>query len=283
MFSSRKTLLISAAPLLLLVIFFILPIVSIIVLSFWRTESYQLIADFTVSNYITIFTEGAYLTFLLRSLVVASIISLICVVLAWPISYGIVLYGGRYKLLLVLAFAVPFLTGEVLRVIALQGVLGPVGLLNGTLMHLGMRPIRFIMYTQFSTGIGLVYLYLPFVVTVVYLSLLTFDFRLVDAAKTFGASPMRAFFEVTWPLNLFGTIVGFALCFIPSLSVAIAPRFLGGPNGALYGMAIGQQFGDTGTWSLGAAMGVVLFVITTVVVMVGARFVNLRRTGFSAN
>lgn len=268
-------------PTLFLIALFVLPLVSMVVLSVWRTENYHIIRDFNFDNYVTLATGGAYVTFLIRSLVMATVVSAICTVLAWPVAYAIILYGGRYRLILTLAFAVPFLTGEVLRVIALQGLLGPLGLINGVLMAIGAAPLRIIMYTNTASAIGLVYLYLPIVVTVIYLSLLNFDQRLIDAAKIFGASPMRAFFEVTWPLNLFGTLIGFALCFIPCLSATLAPRFLGGPNGTLYGMAMAQQFGESGTWALGAAMGVVLFLVSIALVALVSRIVDLRRTGFT--
>lgn len=268
-------------PALFLVALFVLPLASMVVLSFWRTENYHIVQDWNVGNYWTLATGGAYVTFLIRSLVMALAVSAISILIAWPVSYAIILYGGRYRLLFTLAFAVPFLTGEVLRVIALQGLLGPLGLINGVLMAMGAAPLRFIMYTNVASAIGLVYLYLPIVVTVIYLSLLNFDPRLIDAAKIFGASPFRAFIEVTWPLNLFGTLIGFALCFIPCLSATLAPRFLGGPNGTLYGMAMAQQFGESGTWALGAAMGVVLFIVSVaVIVAIGTR-IDLRRTGFT--
>ena len=268
-------------PVAFLAVLFVLPLMSMGVLSIWRTENYHIIRDFNLQNYAVLATDGAYISFLIRSLVMAVSVSLVSTAVAWPVSYAILLYGGRYRLLLTLGFAVPFLTGEVLRVIALQGLLGPLGLINGVLVHLGAAPLRFIMYTNVASGIGLVYLYLPVVVTVVYLSLLNFDQRLIDAATIFGASPARAFLEVTWPLNLFGTLIGFALCFIPCLSATLAPRFLGGPDGTLYGVAMAQQFGESGTWALGAAMGVVLFMVSVVVVVAALRTLDLRRTGFT--
>jgi ABC-type spermidine/putrescine transport system permease subunit I len=268
-------------PTIFLLALFVVPLLSMVVLSVWRTENYHIIADVNLNNYHVLATGGAYVTFLIRSLVMATAVSLICTLIAWPVAYAIILYGGRYRLLLTLAFAVPFLTGEVLRVIALQGLLGPLGLVNGVLMALGSAPLRAIMYTNVASAIGLVYLYLPIVVTVIYLSLLNFDQRLIDAAKIFGASPVRAFFEVTWPLNLFGTLIGFALCFIPCLSATLAPRFLGGPNGTLYGMAMAQQFGESGTWALGAAMGVVLFAVSVLLVVLVGLMIDLRRTGFT--
>jgi len=276
-----KAFLFLGLPALFLALFFVLPMISMIILSFWRTENYHIIENWNLGNYIAIATQGAYLSFLARSLVMAMLVSLACMVAGWMVAYAILLYGGRFRLLLALGFAVPFLTGEVLRVIALQGLLGPLGLVNGTLMALGAAPLRFIMYTNTASAIGLFYLYMPIFVTVIYLSLLNFDRRLTDAAKIFGATPVRAFLEVTWPLNLVGTLIGFALCFIPCLSATLAPRFLGGPNGTLYGMSMAQQFGESGTWALGAAMGVVLFIFSIGAVFLVARTVDIRRTGFT--
>ncbi|MGY8995980.1 MAG: ABC transporter permease, partial [Alphaproteobacteria bacterium] len=87
------------------------------------------------------------------------------------------------------------------RVTGIQGVMGPVGVINLGLMNMGMQPIEFIMYTQTAVGIGIVYLFIPFMVTAIYLSLLNFDFELLEVAKINGAKPWRAFIEITWPLN----------------------------------------------------------------------------------
>ncbi|WP_245488822.1 ABC transporter permease [Mesorhizobium sp. M7D.F.Ca.US.004.03.1.1] len=255
--------------------------IALVVLSFWQTENYKIVREWTAMNYVTLATEPAYFIFFIRSLFMAIFVSVFSVVVSWPIAFFIVRHGGRYKLILSLLLAVPFLSGEVLRLIALQGMLGPTGLVNGVLLKLGAAPLRFIMYSNSATFIALVYLYLPMVVTTVYLSLLNFDFRLASAASACGANRFRIFSEIVWPLNLSGTIVGFLLCFIPTLSAALAPRFLGGPNGVLYGMSIAQQFGESGTWALGAAMGVVLFLFSMLVLGVFSLGIDLRRTGFT--
>jgi ABC-type spermidine/putrescine transport system permease subunit I len=279
---NRSKLLVSVGPAtMFLIVFFILPIVSVVVISFWRTESYHIIREWTVMNYVMLLTGGPYMTFLLRSVVTALTVSAASVMVGWPVAYAIMRHGGRYKALLGIGFAIPFLTGDVLRVIALQGVMGPIGLVNQALMAVHLPPLRFLMFTQVATAIGLFYLYLPTVVTAVCLSLLNFDFRLVDASRTFGAGPVRTFFEVIWPLNFIGTASGFALCFIPSLSTALAPRFLGGPNGTLFGMSLAAQFGDTGTWSLGAAMGVLLFLLVLACVAIVGRSIDPKRIGFT--
>ncbi|CAN1575735.1 PotB ABC-type spermidine/putrescine transport system, permease component I [Paracoccaceae bacterium] len=268
-------------PTVFLVLFFVLPLVALVVLSFWQTENYKIIREWSTINYVTLATEKAYVTFFIRSLIMAVTVSVTLVVLSWPIAYFIVRHGGRYKLIFSLLLVIPFLSGEVLRLIALQGMLGPTGLINGALTRMGAAPLRFIMYSNTASFIALLYLYLPMVVTTVYLSLLNFDFRLASAASACGARRLRVFTEVIWPLNLSGTLVGFMLCFIPTLSASLAPRFLGGPNGQLYGMSIAQQFGESGTWALGAAMGVVLFLFSALALVILSFGVNLRRTGFT--
>lgn len=278
---SQRFVILNAPVVLFLVLFFVLPLCAILVVSFWRTESYQLIVDWNIRNYIDVLSEPSYRTFMIRSVLSALIVAVVCVALAWPSAYFVIRYGGRYKLLLTLGLAVPFLTGVVLRVIALQGVLGPIGLLNLGLMKLGLPPIESLMYTKTATIVGLIYLFLPFVTTAIYLSLLNFNFRLLDAAKVFGAGNMRAFWEVTWPLNWVGTVIGFALTFVPSLAESITPRFLGGADGTMFGMAMGSQFSATGTWSLGAAMGVVLFFVAGITLYTISRLVDLKRSGFT--
>lgn len=268
-------------PSIFLLLFFVLPLIALVILSFWQTENYKIVREWTALNYVTLATEPAYLVFFIRSLVMAVCVSVFLVIVSWPIAFFIVHYGGRYRLILSLLLAVPFLSGEVLRLIALQGMLGPAGLVNGLLLKLGAAPLRFIMYSNTASFIALCYLYLPMVVTTIYLSLLNFDFRLASAASACGANRFRVFWEIVWPLNLSGTIVGFMLCFIPTLSASLAPRFLGGPNGTLYGMSMAQQFGESGTWALGAAMGVVLVLFSVATLAFLSMGVNLNRTGFT--
>lgn len=251
-----------------IVVFLVLPLLSIVVFSFWRTESYELIRDWNLDNYARLIGDPTYRTFLWRSLTMAGAVSLVALVFAWPVALLIARHGGRYRLLLVLLTAAPFLTGEILRVTALQQLLGPIGLVNMALTQLGLPPVRALMYSSLASGIGLTYLWLPFMVLAIYLSLLNFDFDLLEVAKVNGAGPLRAFVEVTWPLNRAGTAIGLVLVFVPTLASSISSQFLGGPNGALFGNILAHQFGATGTWALGSAMGVVLFAVSLLVIAI---------------
>jgi ABC-type spermidine/putrescine transport system permease subunit I len=266
---------------LFLLIFLVLPLISILVFSFWRTESYQLIADWNIENYKTILGQKTYLTFMWRSLVMAVSVSLVCLIYAYPVAYLVAKRGGRYRLILVLLTAAPFFTGIILRVTAMQQILGPIGLLNMTLQAFGFEPIQILMYSNVASAIGLVYLWIPFMVLAIYLSLLNFNFELLEVAYVNGAKPWRAFLEITWPLNWIGTAIGIVLVFIPTFAAFVTPRFLGGVNGALYGNILEHQFGATGTWALGSAMGVVLFFICLIFIMIIWRTINLQRSGYT--
>jgi ABC-type spermidine/putrescine transport system permease subunit I len=264
-----------------IVISLLLPLLSIVVFSFWRTESYELHADWNLDNYRTLLGEAAYRTFFLRSLVTAVIVTLVCVVCGWPVAYFIARHGGRYRLLLVLALAAPFFTGAILRITALQGLLGPIGLINMALGMVGLGPVEALMYTQLASGLALVYLFIPFMVTAIYLSLVNFNFELLEVAKINGAKPWRAFVEITWPLNWLGTAIGMILVFIPCLANALTPRFLGGPDATSFGMSLAQQFGETGTWALGSAMGVAMFGASLLVILCLKPTIRLKRSGFT--
>jgi ABC-type spermidine/putrescine transport system permease subunit I len=281
-FDPRFRFAVLSLPGALFVTFFLLvPLLSIIVFSLWRTESYELIADWNLDNYRAVLGEWIYLKFLVRSLVMATAVSLLCLIYAWPCAYLIAKHGGRYRLVLVLLTAAPFLTGILLRVTAIQQILGPIGLINMGLGAFGLAPIEAFMYTNVASAIGLVYLWIPFMLLAVYLSLLNFNFELLEVAKVCGAKPWRAFLEVTWPLNSMGTVIGIVLVFIPTFAASITPRFLGGPDGAMFGNRLEHQFGATGTWALGSAMGVVMFAASLVVLGLLWRTVRLRRAGFT--
>ena len=266
---------------LFVTLFLLIPMVSIVVFSFWRTESYELIPDWNLDNYTTVLGNWVYLKFLLRSFIIATAVSAVSLVYAWPCAYLIAKHGGRYRLILVLLTAAPFLTGIILRVTAMQQILGPIGLINMTLSTFGLTPIEALNYTQVASGIGLIYLWIPFMLLAIYLSLLNFNFELLEVAKVCGARPWRAFLEVTWPLNWMGTVIGIILVFIPTFAATVTPRFLGGTNGTMFANRLEHQFGATGTWALGSAMGVILFLTSLGVIALAWRTINLRRAGFT--
>ena len=139
---TARLLLLSLPGALFVLLFLLLPLFSVLVFSFWRTESYVMIPEWNLGNYATVLGESTYLTFLGRSLLMALAVSLVCLVYAWPCAYLIARHGGRYRLVLVLLTAAPFLTGILLRITAMQQILGPIGLVNMALQTFGRQPIE---------------------------------------------------------------------------------------------------------------------------------------------
>ena len=266
---------------LLVVLFLLVPLLAIVVFSFWRTERYELIVDWNIENYRTVLTSATYLKFLARSVLMSLGVAAVCLLYGYPVAYFVAKHGGRYRLILIILTAAPFLTGIILRVTAIQHILGPIGLVNMALTTFGLEPIEVLMYSNLATAIGLVYLWIPFMILAIYLSLLNFDFELLEVAKVCGARPWRAFLEITWPLNRIGTMIGVILVFVPTMAANVTPKFLGGVNGSLYGNILDHQFGATGTWALGSAMGVVLFGVSILFIAVVWSTLNLRRSGFT--
>lgn len=264
-----------------LFVFLILPMISILIFSFWKTERYVLIPQWNIENYVRIFTDWAYTKFILKSIVMASFVSVISLLYGYPVAYFIAKEGGRYRLILLMLTATPFFTGTLLRITAMQHILGPIGLLNMFLTTMGLSPIQALMYTNLSSAIGFVYLWIPFMILAIYLSLLNFDFELLEVAKICGATPFKAFWEITWPLNWVGTVVGIVMVFIPTLADHPTPLFLGGMFGKLYGNILAYQFGESGTWALGSAMGVVLFAVSFGVIALFGKTINLKRMGYT--
>ena len=250
-----------------MLVFLVLPLASIVVFSFWRTESYVMIAEWNLDNYETLFGEATYLTFLLalgadgaRGLADLPDLRL-------ALAYLIAKHGGRYRLVLVLLTAAPFLTGIVLRGHrACSRSSGPIG----AAQH-GAHDLR----PEADPGLD-VHQCRERDRPDLSLDSVHGWSRSICRCSTSTSSSWRSprstaprrcarSVDVTWPLNWIGTAIGIVLVFIPTLAASVTPHFLGGPNGALYGNILEHQFDATGTWALGSAMGVVLFLVSLLV------------------
>lgn len=254
-------------PVLYLCVFFLFGLGFIFLISFWSTEQYTLIPTWTLANYVTIATGSPYPFFLAKSLVMAVAVTVTCLLVGYPVAYYIERgFETHQQLSILLLIATPFFVGTLIRVFAHQGLIGPTGMLNLVLANLGVGPIDLLGYNNVQTFIGEVYLWLPFMILSVFLSLQNIDFDLLEAARDAGAGRLRAFYEVTWPLSRPGVVVGSALVFIPTLSSNITSEFVGGPNGALIGNIIHSAFGESGEWAFGAALAVVVVLLATVFV-----------------
>ncbi|MCC7411937.1 MAG: ABC transporter permease subunit [Gammaproteobacteria bacterium] len=213
-------------------------------------------------NYRFLFVDDLYWITYLRSLRVALVSTLLCLLIGYPMAYAMARARPRLRNVLLLLVILPFWSSFLLRVYAWMGILNTHGYLSSVLQWAGVvdAPLR-IMYTDLAMYIGIVYSYLPFMVLPLYSTLERLDFDLNEAAADLGARPGRAFVDVTLPLSLPGIVAGCLLVFIPAMGEFVIPVLLGGPDSLMIGRVLYDEFFVNRDWPLAAAAAVVLLAI----------------------
>lgn len=253
----------STLPLLLLMgLFFVIPLIMTALLSFQGTQYYRLVWTWDLKVWTDVFSQVHYWTIMWRTLVMALICTLLCTVLAIPIAYGMLHRLSRWSDHITLLMVFAFLTDAVLKTFGWVLFLDRSGVLNGTLEAIGFPSAAVnVLFTPNATMIGMVYNLLPYTIFTVALSMARIDGDLVLAARDAGASRLRAFVEVTLPLAKPGIWAGAVLVFVLSLGVFLEPKVMGGGTSPLAAELIRQSFETRVNWPLGAALTLVLIVI----------------------
>lgn len=268
--------LISGPPLAYLLVFFAIPVLIMVVASFRNPGEFGGLAplffedeagshlDLTAENYVRFFSDFLYTRLFIKSFAYAAITTLVCLVIAYPLSMLIARSPKRHRDLLVLLVILPFWSNFLIRVYAWMIILGPqsvfVRALNHAIGFFGFEPVS-LLFTPFAVIVGLVYVHLPFMVLPLYANLEKHDPALLDAAQDLGANTWQRFWRVTFPLSLPGVYAGAALVFIPALGIFAIPDILGGTEGIMIGNVIKQQFLDTRDWPFGSVLSMVLTVM----------------------
>jgi len=270
-------------PYVWLFVFFFLPFLILLYISFvdmgesihpfkpiWDTETGLLSLKY--ENYTSIFKseEGGwfqtlYIEAYLRSIWYALCTAILCLVLGYPFAYFIARSPASVRPALLMMVMLPFWTSFLLRVYAWKGILADQGVLNQIFMGLGLtsEPIQ-MLYTDVSLLVGMVYVYLPFMVLPLYANLVKMDFRLLEAAYDLGASPFKAFWLITVPLSKAGIIAGFMLVFIPSVGEFVIPSLLGGPENIMIGRVVWDEMFTSNNWPRATALAVVMIGVIVV-------------------
>jgi putrescine transport system permease protein len=224
--------------------------------------------NITLDNFVFLLTDKLYALTYLRSLVLAASATLVALLLGFPMAYGIARASAATRSLLLLLIILPFWISFLLRVYAWMGLMNNYGVINNTLMWLGLidQPMQ-IIYTDFAVLVGLTYSYLPFMVLPLYATLEKLDLDLVEAAQDLGASSTRAFWDVTWPLARPGVIAGCLLVFIPATGEYVIPYLLGGPNSMLIGRVLFEEFFANRDWPLASAVAIVMLLLLIAPIM----------------
>jgi spermidine/putrescine transport system permease protein len=251
------------APLLVWVaVFVVAPAAIMLVYSFLRRGTLGgVVWEPTLANYAAV-ADPTYLTIVVRSLVLAGVTTLICLAAGYPVAYLIGRAGEERRNLLLMLVMVPFWTSFLIRTYAWVTILKSQGLLNSTLLGLGVvdEPLG-LLYTRGAVVVGLVYTFLPFMILPIYSSVEKLDGALVEAALDLGAGPLRAFTRVIVPLTQPGIAAGVLLVFVPALGLYAVNDILGGGRVDMIGNVIENQFkGNARNWPFGAALGTVMLV-----------------------
>jgi putrescine transport system permease protein len=219
----------------------------------------------TADSYKFLLTDKLYIITYLKSVSMAATATILCLLLGFPMAYGIARAGSAARSILLLLVILPFWISFLLRVYAWMGLLNNHGVINNFLMWLGIidAPVQ-LMYTDFAIYIGLVYSYLPFMVLPLYAILERMDLDLVDAALDLGARPSQAFWDVTWPLARPGVVAGCLLVFIPAMGEYVIPYLLGGPESLMIGRVLFDEFFVNRDWPLASSVAIVLVMLLVV-------------------
>lgn len=276
--------LLSWPPLAYLVVFFLLPSLIMMFAAFRYPGDYgglmpltsedpatgKLVLDITLDNwrdyltlesFVRLVDEPLYIELFIKSLWYATLTTLICIAMGYPLAWLIARSPKKYRDLMLLLEVLPFWSNFLIRIYAWMILLGPQSALskaiNLVVTAFGHEPVS-LLFTPFAVIVCLVYVHLPFMVLPLYANLEKHDLALLDAAQDLGASAWQRFWKITWPLSLPGVYAGAALVFIPALGMFAVPDIIGGTEGIMIGNLIKQQFLETRDWPFGAVLSIML-------------------------
>lgn len=215
---------------------------------------------FTLSNFTRFFSDSVYTDVLYRSLYVALITTLICLLIGYPAAYIIAMAKPKHKAALVLLITFPTWINMLVRTYAWLGILQDNGIINSFLGLFGIEPVQMI-YTNFAVILGMVYNFVPFMILQIYSALDKMDKSYLEAASDLGANRVQSFLRVTFPMSLPGVISGITLVFLPAVSSFFIPKLLGGGQFVLIGNVIETQFLTAGDWGFGSAISLIMAII----------------------
>ncbi|WP_126326761.1 ABC transporter permease subunit [Neisseria canis] len=224
--------------------------------------------------------NNIYLRSYWLSIKTAATTTLICLLLGYPMAYGIARAKPAYRNTLLLAIMLPFWTSFLLRVYAWMGLLSQNGIINNLLMKYNIidEPLQ-MFYNAFSLNLVMVYAYLPFMILPLYTQLVKFDGRLLEAASDLGAGPIKSFFTITLPLSKTGIIAGSMLVFIPCVGEFVIPDLVGSSDNLMIGRTLWMTFFDANNWPLAAALAVIMVLLLVVPIALFQHYENRELEG----
>jgi putative spermidine/putrescine transport system permease protein len=229
---------------------------------------------FTLENYIKFFTDPYYASVLFRTVRVASICTIICLIIGFPLAYVMARTQSRFKNLLIIATVLPLFVGNAVRAAGWMVSLGNKGAFNQSMIAFGFidGPIE-IMYTELAVLLGIIAVNLPFMVLTLQSVIESIPRHIEEAAFSLGAPPLKMFYLVLWPLAIPGILAGTILTFILAMNAYATPVLLGGPKFQMMGTLIYGQFAQQNNWPFGGAISFILMTTTLFLTLIAQAFV----------
>jgi len=258
-------------PTLLIVLgMMVVPLIGIVIVSFWTQTGFDINPDWNLDNYRVLFTaEGAlYRILIVKSLWMSLIATIAVVVLAYPMAYFMAFRIEKSKLIWIILLTVPFWTSYLLRIFAWKVILGFNGVINSGLKFVGVidKPLEFLLYNPTAVTITLAHAWAAYAVLPIYVSLEKIDRSLLEAATDLGDKPWERFWHITLPLSAPGSIATALMVFIPTVGDYVTPTLVGGSGGSMIGNSIQILFGRQNDAPLGSAVSVVMMALVAGVV-----------------
>jgi putative spermidine/putrescine transport system permease protein len=230
----------------------------------------------TAASYVEIFGDPTYLRIIGTTFRLSMETTLITLLASYPLAAALARTRSKAAAGLLILVVVPYFTSALVRTYAWMVLLGREGLVNQLLIRLGivLHPLR-LLYQETGVLIGLVYIFVPFMVLVLFSVMRGIDADYLRAAASAGAGPLACFRRVYLPLSMPGVVAGCLLTFVMSVGAYITPALMGGPRQTMIAMAIQQQLEQLFNWSLSGALAVVLLIIVVVAFVIYERFVGM--------
>ncbi|MGB5248513.1 MAG: ABC transporter permease subunit [Gammaproteobacteria bacterium] len=266
-------------PYLWLLAFFLIPFVIVLKISLAETEIAQppytslwywvehkyLNIRLNLGNYQYLIQDSLYWNAYLNSVKIAAVSTFVCLLIGYPMAYGIARARPDRRVLLLMLVILPFWTSFLIRVYAWIGILKTNGLINNFLIATGIIDTPLVMLqTDFAVYLGIVYSYLPFMILPLYANLEKLDGTLLEAAADLGCRPSKAFLKVTLPLSMPGILAGSMLVFIPAVGEFVIPALLGGPDTLMIGRVLWDEFFANRDWPVASAVAIALLLLLVI-------------------
>lgn len=264
MYSRLYKFAVALPPLLWVALFLLLPYALMFAHSFWAVREGLLVHEWNLHNYSKLVSNPVYLQVLFRTVRIAASVTLLSLLLGYPLAYFLSFHAGPRKELLSQLVIVPLWVSYLVRGYAWKTILGSDGVLNGFLKysHITHEPLSALLYSPFAVVLMLTHIYTPFVFLPIYASLEHVPRPLIEASQDLGANPRSTFLRVILPLSMPGLLAGATFAFVLSLGDFLAPLLVGGPSGTMIANIVQSLFGAAYDWPLGAAISVGILLLT---------------------